>query len=113
MTYDHRRKKTEIGPTKRNKIRTVDFGEKLTEILKAALQEQQDNRKKYGDLYKQNYCLKVKEKNRDHYELYSEEIGEQLPQGHISFDLVCTREDGRFVRTQQVDYICHKLSKEI
>ena len=113
MTYDHRRKKTEIGPTKRNKIRTVDFGEKLTEILKAALQEQKDNRKKYGDLYKQNYCLKVKEKNRVHYELYSEEIGKQLPQGNISFDLVCTREDGRFVRTQQVDYICHKLSEEI
>lgn len=27
--------------------------------------------------------------------------------------MVCTRIDGRFIRTQQVDYICHKISEEI
>ena len=113
MAYNDYRKKTEIGPTKGNKIRTVDFGDNLTAILKAALEEQKSNRKKYGSLYKRNYCVPVREKTRVHYDIYDKDQNGDLPEGHISFDLVCTREDGRFIRPQYVDNRCRRLSKEI
>ena len=33
IRYNGARHKTEIGPTKRNKVRIVDFGDTLTEML--------------------------------------------------------------------------------
>ena len=36
MRYDSVRKKTQIGPTKRKKIRTVDFCDTLAAILREA-----------------------------------------------------------------------------
>ncbi len=113
MTYDHLRKKLEVGTTKRNKIRTVDFGDTLADILKFALEEQQNNRKKYAEFYNRNYCIPVKDKNRIHYDLYAEDGTEPLPEGHIPFDLVCTSADGRFIRPEFVDRNCHRLSKKI
>ena len=43
IRYDGSRHKNIIGPTKRKKVRIVDFGDALTEILKAARQEQLKN----------------------------------------------------------------------
>ena len=103
----------EIGPTKRNKVRTVEFGDTLTEILKAVLERKESSRKTYGEYYKQNYCMCIKEKNRTHYDLYAAEQGDVLPEGHIPFDLVCTREDGRFIRPEFVERNCRRLSKSI
>ena len=59
MRYNGARHKTEIGPTKRSKIRTVDFCDTLAEILKEAKKEQSKNRFKYGELYSLNYCKEV------------------------------------------------------
>lgn len=64
MRYNGARHKTEIGPTKRSKIRTVDFCDTLAEILKEAKKEQHLNRFKYGELYSLNYCKEVQEKGR-------------------------------------------------
>ena len=64
MRYDSVRKKTQIGPTKRKKIRTVDFCDTLAAILREAKKEQMLNSIKYGPLYSQNYYRIVKEKNR-------------------------------------------------
>ena len=113
MAYDQHRKKMEIGPSKRNKVRTVDFGDTLTAILKAVLEEKESSRKKYGEYYKQNYCMCVKDNNRTHYDLYATEQCKDLPEGHIPFDLVCTRADGRFIRPEFVERNCHRLSKAI
>ena len=55
MRYDSVRKKTQIGPTKRKKIRTVDFCDTLAVILREAKKEQMLNSIKYGPLYSQNY----------------------------------------------------------
>ena len=71
MRYDSVRKKTQIGPTKRKKIRTVDFCDTLAAILREAKKEQMLNSIKYGPLYSQNYYRIVKEKNRTYYEVYS------------------------------------------
>ena len=55
----------EIGPTKWKKVRVVDFGDALTDILRKAKKEQYKNRFRYSKLYQRNYyresffvCLK-------------------------------------------------------
>lgn len=73
------RKKVELGTTKRKKIRTVDFGDTLTDILKKARKEQLKNRMKYGELGYKNYYKEVVEKNRTHYELYAMPRSEDVP----------------------------------
>ncbi len=52
------------------KVRIVDFGDTLTEILKAARKEQLKNRMRYGKLYHRNYYKEVHVKNRVCYEYY-------------------------------------------
>ena len=78
------RKKLELGATKSNKIRIVDFGDTLAEILRKAKKEQLKQRLQYGELYKRNYYKEVKEKNRIHYELYSLDGTQEVPEmlGH-------------------------------
>ena len=51
IRYNGARHKTEIGATKRKKVRTVDFCDTLAAILKAAKREQIRNRLRYGELY--------------------------------------------------------------
>ena len=64
IRYNGMRHKTEIGATKRKKIRTVDFCDTLTAILRRAKKEQIGNRLRYGELYSLNYYTEVREKDR-------------------------------------------------
>ena len=64
VRYDGVKHKTIIGPTKRKKVRTVDFGYTLTAILKKARKEQLRNQMQYGELYHRNYYKEVQDKNR-------------------------------------------------
>ena len=52
MRYNGQRHKTEIGATKRKKVRTVDFCDTLADILRKAKTEQHKSRFKYGELYR-------------------------------------------------------------
>ena len=78
------RVKTEIGATKRKKIRTVDFCDTLAAILKTAKAEQHKNCFRYGELYSLNYYSEVKEKDRTYYEVYSLPRTEEVPEGYIA-----------------------------
>lgn len=69
VRYNGARHKTEIGPTKRKKVRIVDFCDTLADILKKAKKEQRKQVFSYGELYQRNYYREVKEKNRIYYEL--------------------------------------------
>ena len=60
IRYNGARHKTEIGATKRKKVRTVDFCDTLAAILKAAKSEQIGNRLRYGELYSLNYYTEVR-----------------------------------------------------
>ena len=60
MRYNGKRHKTEIGTTKRKKIRTVDFCDTLAVLLRKAKTEQSKNSLKYGPLYSLNYYKEVK-----------------------------------------------------
>lgn len=108
MRYNDTRHKTEIGTTKRSKVRTVDFCDTLAEILRAAKVEQHKNRFKYGELYHLNYYTAVKEKGRSYYEVYSLPRTEQAPEEYKELSFVCVRPDGMFERTGAVGQVCQK-----
>lgn len=107
------RKRVEIGTTKRNKIRTVDFGDTLTTILKKAKKEQLKNKMKYGELGCQNYYKEVTEKNRIHYELYAVPLTEDTPESYQPLDLICTKPDGSYTSSEQVASMCRTVAKKI
>ena len=113
MRYNSSRKKTEIGPTKRKKIRTVDFCDTLAAILRAAKKEQMLNSIKYGPLYRQNYYRVVKEKNRTHYEVYSLPRTEETPEDYNLISFVCLRPEGAYESPSTVSIVCRSARKKL
>lgn len=113
MRYDSVRKKTQIGPTKRKKIRTVDFCDTLAAILREAKKEQMLNSIKYGPLYSQNYYRIIKEKNRTYYEVYSLPRTETPPEGYTQVSFVCLRPDGAYEAPATVSSVCRYSRKKI
>ena len=91
IRYNGDRHKTEIGATKRKKIRTVDFCDTLAAILKATKTEQHKNRFRYGELYNLNYYLEVKEKDRTYYEVYSLPRTEEVLDGYKEISFECPK----------------------
>lgn len=94
ILYDGSRHKNIIGPTKRKKVRIVDFGDTLTEILRNARKEQLKSRMQYGELYHKNYYREVKDKNRVYYEFYHLDGTESVPEDYKEISFVCLRPDG-------------------
>ena len=113
MRYNGARHKTEIGATKRKKVRTVDFCDTLAAILKAAKTEQHKNRFQYGELYRLNYYTEVKEKDRTYYEVYSLPRTEEIPEGYKEISFVCLRPDGAYESPSTVGIMCRTASKKV
>ena len=113
MRYNGARHKTEIGATKRKKIRTVDFCDTLAEILRTAKAEQHKNRFRYGELYSLNYYSEVKEKDRTYYEVYSLPRTEEVPKGYKEISFVCLRPDGAFESPSTVGIMCRAARKKV
>ena len=113
MRYNSTRKKMEIGPTKRKKIRTVDFCDTLAAILKVAKKEQLMNSLKYGPLYMQNYYKQAKEKNRTYYEVYTLARTEEAPEDYTPITFVCQRPEGAYVTPNSVGITCRTAKKRI
>lgn len=113
MRYNGARHKTEIGATKRKKIRTVDFCDTLAAILKSAKTEQHKNRFRYGELYSLNYYLEVKEKDRTYYEVYSLSRSEEVPEDYKEISFVCLRADGAYEAPSTVGIMCRAAKKKV
>lgn len=113
MRYNGARHKMEIGTTKRNKIRTVDFCDTLAAILKVAKAEQHKNRFQYGGLYSLNYCKSVQEKGRGYYELYSVPQSEKVPEDYKELSFVCLRSDGCYESASTVSLVCRTAAKKV
>ena len=113
IRYNGARYTTEIGPTKRGKVRIVDFGDTLTEIRKKAKKEQHKNRLRYGKLYHHNYYREVKEKNRIHYEFYHLSGEDMVPPDYQEIDFVCKREDGSLEIPATISDACRSASKHV
>ncbi len=113
MRYNNARHKTEIGATKRRKVRTVDFCDTLAEILRTAKLEQHKNRFKYGELFCLNYYVEVKEKDRTYYEVYTLPRNEKVPDGYKEISFVCLRPDGAYESPSTIGIMCKRASKKV
>lgn len=113
MRYNGARHKTEIGATKRKKVRTVDFCDTLAAILRTAKTEQHKNRFRYGELYSRNYYKEVKEKDRTYYEVYSLPRTEEITDGCKEISFVCLRPDGAYEAPSTVGIMCRTASKKV
>ena len=113
MRYNNARHKTEIGATKRRKVRTVDFCDTLAEILRTAKLEQHKNRLLYGELFCLNYYIEVKEKDRTYYEVYTLPRNEKIPDGHKEISFVCLRPDGAYESPSTIGIMCKRASKKV
>ena len=113
IRYNSARHRTEIGTTKRKKIRSVDFCNTLAEILKEAKKTQMLDRLACGPLYSQNYYLSIEEKNRTYYEVYSLPVSEHPPEGYQAISLVCVRQDGRYESPATVSNVCQVAKKRV
>lgn len=113
VRYNGARHKTEIGPTKRKKVRIVDFCDTLAGILKKAKKEQRKQVFSYGELYQRNYYREVKEKNRIYYELYHLDGTEDIPLDYNEIDLVCIRPDGAYEAPATVETALRTARKRL
>ena len=113
VRYDGAKHKTIIGPTKRKKVRTVDFGDTLTAILKKARKEQLKNQMQYGELYHRNYYKEVQDKNRVYYEYYSLENTQDIPADYNEISFVCLRPDGCLETPSTLSIVCRTLAKKL
>ena len=113
VRYNGARHKTEIGPTKRKKVRVVDFGDTLAGILKTAKKEQRKQRFQYGQLYHRNYYKEVREKNRVHYEYYNLDGTQEVPMDYTEIFFVCLRSDGCLELPSTVETACRSASRKV
>ena len=113
VRYNGARHKTEIGPTKRKKVRVVDFGDTLAGILKTAKKEQHKQRFQYGQLYHRNYYKEIREKNRVHYEYYNLDGTQEVPMDYTEIFFVCLRSDGCLELPSTVETACRSASRKV
>ena len=113
IRYDGSRHKNIIGPTKRKKVRIVDFRDTLAEILRNARKEQLKNRMQYGELYHKNYYREVKDKNRVYYEFYHLDGTENVPEDYKEISFVCLRPDGSLELPSTLGIVCRKIAQKL
>ena len=113
IRYDGSRHKNIIGPTKRKKVRIVDFGDTLAEILRNARKEQLKTRMQYGELYHKNYYREVKDKSRVYYEFYHLDGTENVPEDYKEISFVCLRPDGSLELPSTLGIVCRKIAQKL
>lgn len=113
VRYNGATHKMEIGPTKRKKVRVVDFCDTLAEILRKAKKEQHKQRFQCGELYHKNYYKEVRIKNRVHYELYHLDGTEVIPIDYKEISLVCIRPDGAYESPSTLGIVCRTVKKKL
>ncbi len=113
VRYNGATHKHEIGSTKRKKIRTVDFGNALADILKKARKQQLKNRMQYGELYHRNFYREVTEKNRVHYEYYNLPMTEDASEDYTEISFVCLRDDGCLELPATVETACRTAARKV
>ena len=113
VRYNGATHKHEIGLTKRKKVRIVDFGNALADILKKARKQQLKNRMQYGGLYHRNFYREVTEKNRVHYEYYNLGMAEDVPEDYTEISFVCLREDGCLELPATVETACRTAARKV
>ncbi len=113
VSYDTLRHKTQIGTTKRAKIRTVDFGNDLAVILEAAKKNQTFDKTYMAKRYCHCYYKEVIERNRTYYEYYSLNRETAVPVDYHMIDFVCRKKDGTLMCPSTLKSVCRYVSKNL
>ena len=114
MRYNNVRHRIELGTTKRNKVRTIDFCDTLAEILRKEKARRSEITS--GGNYYDNYYMKVYEDAREYYEVYALRNDEKRPEGYNKISFVCIRNNGKYESPDTVSIMCRsvrKLEKEL
>ncbi len=109
MRYNNARHKTELGTTKRNKVRTIDFCDTLADILRK--EKARRNEITSGGNYYDNYYRKVYENAREYYEVYTLRNDENLPEDYNEIAFVCIRNNGKYESPDTVSIMCRSVRK--
>ena len=113
IRYDGAIHKNIIGPTKRRKVRIVDFGATLSGILKEARKEQLKNRMQYGEHYHLNYYKEVQDKNKVYYEYYHLDGTQDVLEEYKEISFVCLRPDGCLELPSTLGIVCRTVSNKL
>ena len=113
VNYDSQRHKIQIGSTKRSKIRIVDYGDSLSEILSNARRNRVTNELQYGDRYHGCFYKEVREKTRTYYEYYHLDKSEHIPGDYHEIDFICRRKNGILVRPGMIKTLCWNLARKL
>lgn len=111
MRYNNIRHRTELGATKRQRIRVVDFCDTLADILKTAKREQEKIYKR--ERYYRNYYVRVLEKGRDYYEMRTLPSDVSVPKSYCEIFPVCLRKDGKPEVPDTVAIMCRSVRKHV
>ena len=113
VSYNSQRHTIQIGPTKRGKVRTVDFGDILTDILAKARKKQKEYESEYEELYNSCYYKEVREKNRIYYEYYHLNQLDCVPENYHEVDFVCRRRDGSLMLPTSIESVCGHAARKL
>ena len=113
VSYNSQRHMIQIGSTKRGKVRTVDFGDTLADILKTAQAQQKRNEEEYGMLYHNCYYKKVREKNRIYYDYFHLSRIEPTPDSCHAVDFVCRHKIGSLIPPSSIEAACCYTAKKL
>lgn len=113
IKYNRNRHITEIGSTKRKKIRTVDFGDTLACILSDAKSREEYNRLYYGPDYFHTFYHETSEKNRSYFEYHHLTGRDPVPSNYVEIPFVCRHPDGKLETPNSLSHVCRTIQKKL
>jgi len=109
MKYNASRHKLVLEPPKQKKVRVVDFGDTLAEILREELKRQtvlKDEDNQYTNYYNQ-----IIEGNRVYYDVICSKDPDSVPDDYEELDFVCIRKDGKYEAPDTVSIMCRSIRR--
>lgn len=94
-----------FGPTKTSSsIRTLPFGQTLANALKSVKRWQDEQRKKYGVYYQEQYQMEEVLKHETIHHIYTFPLHAQPGTKYTPLQFVCTKENGELMTSDSVKY---------
>lgn len=111
LNCEAEKNRLELTSPKRDKVRYVEFGKVLKDILVQAKLQQELYKKHQQDTYQQNYYVTLRENNTTHFVLHSGKITNLTTEKELH--LVCVKQDGAFINRRSLGCLCVRLNKHV